>query len=213
VADGGGSESPSDAKVKRRAAVLQAALELFAERGYNETTITQIAERAGMSRRLFFYYFNSKDDILFEVSDAALTWLEEVVGDQPPELSDLDAAAESWKHFDGYGRDYRNRAQSRNLVVQLRRAAESSALLRGKEYEGHLAYQRAVAKGLARRRGLAHPDAAAMTAAAIAQTMMHAVVDRWVLTEGIDRDQLIDEQFALAKAILGTPTGRNGRRR
>jgi hypothetical protein len=74
--------------------------------------------------------------------------------------------------------------------------------LRGKEYERHLAYQRAVAEGLGRRRGLAQPDAAAVTAAAIAQSMMHAVVDRWVLDEDLERDQLIDEQFALAKALL-----------
>ena len=202
MAEGQESESPSETKTKRRAAILHAALELFAEHGYNETTVTQITERAGMSRRLFFYYFESKDDILFEINPAALVVLEEVVESQPPGLSDFDAAAESWKAFDPSDLDIGDRSLRRNIVVQLRKAAESSPLLRGKEYELHLAYQHAVAEGLGRRRGLAQPDAAAVTAAAIAQSMMHAVVDRWVLDEDLERDQLIDEQFALAKALL-----------
>jgi AcrR family transcriptional regulator len=202
VAEGRESEGPSETKTKRRAAILHAALQLFAEHGYNETTVTQITERAGMSRRLFFYYFDSKDDILFEINAAALVVLEEVVEGQPPELSDFDAAAESWKAFDPSDLDIGDRSLRRNIVVQLRKAAESSPLLRGKEYQLHLAYQRAVAEGLGRRRGLAQPDAAAVTAAAIAQSMMHAVVDRWVLDEDLERDQLIDEQFALAKALL-----------
>lgn len=202
MAEGRVSESPSETKTKRRTAILHAALELFAEHGYDETTVTQITERAGMSRRLFFYYFESKDDILFEVNTAALVLLEEVVEGQPPELSDLEAAAESWKTFDPSDLDIGDRSLRRNIVVQLRKAAESSPLLRGKEYELHLAYQRAVAEGLGRRRGLAQPDAAAVTAATIAQSMMHAVVDRWVLDEDLERDQLIDEQFALAKALL-----------
>jgi AcrR family transcriptional regulator len=210
VTEGRTSGSPSETKAKRRAAILRAAVELFAQRGYNETTVTQIAESAGMSRRLFFYYFGSKDDILFEVSDAALTLLEEIVGRQPRELSDLDAAAESWKAFNRSDLGDADLSERRRVVVQLRKAAESSPLLRGKEYELHLAYQRAVAAGLARRRGLAQPDAAALTAAAIAQTMMHAVTDRWVLDEDLDRDQLIDEQFALAKTLLGPGRGLNG---
>jgi AcrR family transcriptional regulator len=203
VAEGRASGSPSETKAKRRAAILRAAVELFAERGYTETTVTQITARAGISRRLFFYYFQSKDDILFEVSDAALTLLEEIVSRQPPELSDLDAAAESWKAFNRSDLSDADRSERRRVVVQLRKAAEASPLLRGKEYELHLAYQRAVAAGLARRRALDQPDAAALTAAAIAQTMMHVVTDRWVLDERLDRDRLIDEQFALAKALLG----------
>jgi AcrR family transcriptional regulator len=64
--------------------IVRAALALFAERGYKETTATQIAECAGISRRLFFYYFPSKDDILFSVSDEALATLRELVPRRPP---------------------------------------------------------------------------------------------------------------------------------
>lgn len=44
--------------------ISDAALELFLNRGFDATTLDEIAEAAGISRRTFFYYFASKDDIL-----------------------------------------------------------------------------------------------------------------------------------------------------
>jgi AcrR family transcriptional regulator len=208
----GASASPSakrevDAQAIRREVILRAALELFAERGYKETTATQIAERAGISRRLFFYYFPSKDDILFAVNDRALALLRGAVRAQPPELSDLEAVAAAWKTFRRSEVDGGEGPERHSVVVQLRQAAAGSPLLRGKEYELHLAYQDAVAHGLAERRGLAEPDRSALTAAAIGQTLMHLVVDRWLLDGSLDREQLIDEQFAAAATVLGVPAG------
>ena len=55
--------------------IEQAALELFVERGFEATSIEMIAERAGISRRTFFYYFRSKEDIIHsEVDEAAAMW-------------------------------------------------------------------------------------------------------------------------------------------
>jgi AcrR family transcriptional regulator len=52
------------------AARLQtAAVELFLERGYENVTVTQIAERAGLTRRTFSRYFADKRDVLFAGSD------------------------------------------------------------------------------------------------------------------------------------------------
>jgi AcrR family transcriptional regulator len=47
-----------------RSAIFDAALDLFAGKGYDETTIEDIAEKAGVSRRSFFRYFSSKGDVL-----------------------------------------------------------------------------------------------------------------------------------------------------
>lgn len=44
--------------------IAQASLRLFVEQGYEHTTLEQIAEAAGISRRTFFYYFKGKDDVL-----------------------------------------------------------------------------------------------------------------------------------------------------
>jgi AcrR family transcriptional regulator len=48
-----------------RQALARAGLELFVERGYDETTLADIAEAAGVSTRTIFAYFASKEDILF----------------------------------------------------------------------------------------------------------------------------------------------------
>jgi AcrR family transcriptional regulator len=47
-----------------RGAIWDAAINLFADRGYDETTVDDIARAAGVSRRSFFRYFASKDDLM-----------------------------------------------------------------------------------------------------------------------------------------------------
>ena len=47
-----------------RSAIWDAATDLFVEKGYDETTVEDIAERAGVSRRSFFRYFSSKGDLV-----------------------------------------------------------------------------------------------------------------------------------------------------
>src|SRR3954470_22878531 len=45
--------------------LMSAAIELFDERGYEETTVAEIAERAGLTKRTFFRYFADKREVLF----------------------------------------------------------------------------------------------------------------------------------------------------
>src|SRR5260370_34205476 len=48
-----------------QARLLQAALALYGERGYEETTVPDIAERAGLTKRTFFRHFTDKREVLF----------------------------------------------------------------------------------------------------------------------------------------------------
>ena len=57
----------------------RAALELFAEHGYDEVTVTQIAERAGITRRSYFRYFPDKREVLFGGSDQLPVALAEAI--------------------------------------------------------------------------------------------------------------------------------------
>jgi len=59
-------------KQRTRQSIIDAAIRLFAEQGYTETTLVEIAEAAEISPSTFFNYFSSKDDIVFGLLDAVI---------------------------------------------------------------------------------------------------------------------------------------------
>lgn len=62
-----------------RHALTAAAIDLFLARGYDETTVDEIAEAAGVARRTFFRYFRTKDDAVFPDHDDCLGRVEELL--------------------------------------------------------------------------------------------------------------------------------------
>jgi AcrR family transcriptional regulator len=63
--DGGGSAPRRDT----RAQVQQVALEMFAEQGYEKTSLREIAERLGVTKAALYYHFKSKEDIVHSFTD------------------------------------------------------------------------------------------------------------------------------------------------
>ncbi|WP_460355478.1 TetR/AcrR family transcriptional regulator [Actinoallomurus acanthiterrae] len=78
-------------KLQTRRAIAGAALRLFAERGYEETTIADIAEAADVSPRTFFSYFPSKEDVVFAEIDERLTEVWEGVARRPAGETPLES--------------------------------------------------------------------------------------------------------------------------
>jgi AcrR family transcriptional regulator len=69
--------------------LMKAAIELFEEQGYEATTVAEIAERAGLTKRTFFRYFSDKREVLFSGSqDLQRLWLEGLDA-APPQTSPL----------------------------------------------------------------------------------------------------------------------------
>lgn len=68
----------NDYGAKRRG-ILRRAAELFARHGFTGTSITMIADACGMSKALLYHYYSSKDEVLFDLLDAHLRHLVEVV--------------------------------------------------------------------------------------------------------------------------------------
>jgi AcrR family transcriptional regulator len=64
--------------------LMKAALPLFAERGYEETTVAEIAEGAGLTKRTFFRYFSDKREVLFSgAEELDRLWLEAIAAAPP----------------------------------------------------------------------------------------------------------------------------------
>ncbi|WP_405685697.1 TetR family transcriptional regulator [Streptomyces sp. NBC_00057] len=127
-------ERRRDAAATRRR-LLEAARDLFAERGYEGTTVRSIAERAGANQALLFRYFGSKQGLLAEV--VAQGGLEQVRATPPEEL--FETALRSMLTRSAVGG-----AGDRSLEVYLRsigRGDEAAGTLRelGEEYQGALA--------------------------------------------------------------------------
>jgi AcrR family transcriptional regulator len=81
-------------KQETREALTRAALELFAERGYDETTLAEIAEAAGVSTRTIFAYFPGKEDILFCKTQTMLDALAAALANRPAGTDALTALRE-----------------------------------------------------------------------------------------------------------------------
>ncbi|MEU8698851.1 TetR family transcriptional regulator [Streptomyces sp. NPDC048680] len=133
-----GSVMPSEERRRNaqatRRRLLEAARDLFAERGYEGTTVRGIAALAGVNQALLFRYFGSKRGLLTEV--VALGGLEQLRATPPEEL--FEAALRSMLTRSAEG------AEDRSLEVYLRsigRGDEAAGTLRelGEEYQSALA--------------------------------------------------------------------------
>jgi AcrR family transcriptional regulator len=85
--DGGMTRWQPDA----RGRLQQAAMELYLERGFGQTTVAQIAERAGVTERTFFRYFADKREMLFDGSALLQQRMVDAVAGSPVGATPLDA--------------------------------------------------------------------------------------------------------------------------
>jgi AcrR family transcriptional regulator len=78
-----------------RGRLAQAALELYTDRGFDRTTVAEIAQRAGLTERTFFRHFADKREVLFGGGDALRDLLAGVVADAPLSAAPIDAVGDA----------------------------------------------------------------------------------------------------------------------
>src|SRR3954467_5213385 len=96
-------------KESSRRAIEDAAWELFAEKGYEETSINDIAERADVAPRTFFRYFPTKEAVLYPQFDELLQSVRDEFGKRPADEPVITSLFESFEVLAGSleGRDSR----------------------------------------------------------------------------------------------------------
>lgn len=85
----GGLRAQSKARTRHR--LVQVALTLFEERGFDEVTVEEIADAAVVSPRTFYRYFGTKEGVLYDGQDDQLTLLHEVITSHPTDEPPLAA--------------------------------------------------------------------------------------------------------------------------
>ena len=160
-----------------RAALADAALRLFAERGYENTTVEDITDVVDVSSRTFYQYFPAKEDVLF--TDIDHEPFLEAIRAQPLDSSDLEAIRDAYIS--------RQPSMDRSVTertVLMKKALESTPTLQGRNFQLQSEFRIVIAGALAERRGLDEPDLGMTLTAAIAQAAMHLAYDRWAEADG-----------------------------
>ncbi|MER6130020.1 helix-turn-helix domain-containing protein [Streptomyces sp. NPDC001795] len=176
-----------------RGRLEQAALELYIERGYEQTTVAEIAKRAGLTERTFFRHFADKREVLFAGASSLQELFVNTVADAPESAAPIDAMAAALDAAAAVFRERRDSARRRQAVIV------ANAELRERELIKLASLSSAVADTL-RQRGVREPVASLTAEAGIA--VFKIAFERWV-DGGDDQDlsHLIQELLDELKAV------------
>ncbi|MFB4296029.1 TetR family transcriptional regulator [Actinomadura sp. NTSP31] len=161
-------------KLKTRRAIQDHALRLFAEQGYDETTVEQIADAADISPSTFFRYFPTKEDVVF--TDEYDPVMAELLRDQPADLPPIEALRRMFGDILPLMYE-----QDREVVTTRMRLTATVPALRARAFESLRAGTHAVLSEItAERTGRApdDPDVHAFTWAVLG--MLQAALYQWL---------------------------------
>ncbi len=178
-APGRGPRRPARRPASRRSLEL-IALRLFAEQGFDETTLEQIATEAGVSRRTYFRYFASKADLLWHAFDAEVTAVRQSLAGVPDDVPTMAAIRDAVVAAHDYAPDDVPEVRVRMDLIRSATSLSTSATAHYEAWEG------AVAEFVGRRTGQP-PDALLPQAVARATlATCRAAYDCWVAAADSD---------------------------
>ncbi|WP_330336157.1 TetR/AcrR family transcriptional regulator [Streptomyces sp. NBC_00557] len=176
-----------------RGRLAKAALELYAEHGYEQTTVAEIAKRAGLTERTFFRHYADKREVLFSGSADLEALIVRTVADAPPSAAPLDALAAGLDSVAEVFTDRREHARRRHAVITAHAELRERELIK-------LASMASALAGTLRGRGVAEPAASLAAEAGVA--VFKVAFERWI-APGEERPmrQLIRESLTELKAV------------
>lgn len=154
-----------------RVRMIRAAVELFADRGFDHTTAADIAEHAGVTERTFFRHFPDKREVLFDGSLRLQDTVNRAIASAPDNLSPLDAALGGIAATASTFHAIRDHAVRRATIIATNPSLQERELLK------LAAMAEATATAL-RKRGTTDPTAT--LAAHSAVTVFHVAFNRWI---------------------------------
>ncbi len=196
-------------RLKMRRELAAAAMELFATKGYEATTVDEIAARAGVARRTFFRHFRSKEEAIFPDHDDTLVRAEAVLNAAPAHEHPLDTVCRGIKEV------MKMYAARPEISVARYKLTREVPTLREAEIASVARYERLFTRYLLGHFDEhAHDDDAnddpllAEVAASAVVTAHNHVLRRWLRADGRgDVEAELDHAFAIVRRTFGTGIG------
>jgi AcrR family transcriptional regulator len=153
----------------------EAALELFSERGFEQTTVEEIATRAGLTKRTFFRHFADKREVLFGGGEEFKATFLDALAAAPEDATPLEAVTRSLEAGGELLQGRRDLARRRQAVIAANEELQERELVK-------LASVSAALAASLRERGVEEPEASLTAEAAIA--VFRVAFERWVTSDG-----------------------------
>ena len=173
-------------------------MELFGERGYEQTTVAEIAERAGLTERTFFRHFSDKREVLFAGGESLQEFILSKLAEVAETLEPMAAVIESLRQAgDVFFAERHAHARRRQVIIQANAELQERELIK-------LAGISAAMMELLREQGVDAP--AASLAAEVGMAIFKVAFARWVAaSEDQPLSELIlDSAGELAVVAAGT---------
>jgi AcrR family transcriptional regulator len=188
-------------KAATKLAIQEQALRLFVEKGYDATTVDEIAAAAGVSHMTFFRYFPRKEEVVeYDEYDPLI---EELIAARPGSEAPLTALHTAIRT--GLAQVL---ATDRQALLIRTGLVLHNPVLRSRNLLAQDTTRELFARALARRAGLAQPDFAATVQASAALGAIGAAMTAWIEHDGQDLIALIDAAFAALETGMSTPSRR-----
>lgn len=169
--------------------ISHVALRLFLDRGFEQTTIDDIVEAAGIGRRTFFRYFKSKRDLPWGDFDTLVARMRGSLGAVPPATPTVEALREAIMEFNRYPDDELPLHRERMRLLLNVPALVAHSSLRYEEW------RQAIAGFVSRRMGVAIDAHAPQSIAWACLGLSLASYEIWLAHDDADLPQLIGEAF------------------
>ena len=169
------------------AAIEQAAFRLFAERGFEGTTLDDIAEAVGVGRRTVFRYYASKNDIPWGQFDRTLDGFRKILDDMPEDLPLHVAVHRAVVAFNDFPEDARPHHRERMRLILETPALQAHSVLR------YAQWRAVIAEYVARRTGLEPDDLLPSVVGQVSLALALTAYEQWLRRPGSSISKLLDE--------------------
>jgi AcrR family transcriptional regulator len=187
-----------------RGRLAQAALTLYSEQGFEQTTAAEIASLAGLKERSFFRHFADKREVLFYGTDALQDLLARAVADAPPSATAVQAVSAALQVVGAIVQENSDIARLRHAIVSANAELRERELMKLAEIADAMA-------GALRDRDV--PDSAARLVAETGVAVYRVAFARWCSGQGQpDLQQTLQDSMDELREVLAVRAGETVRR-